>query len=168
VNELYQPSDRRLSAKLVPAFANRWCHVVSVTDPYGRILGFVDRHSITGRFLIQVAKLVNKNTGVSPQNAVEGPNVFLALSQLSSTFGLRLLRHCAPPRWKPGWFWALDNVYWRKELRPGDLLGNVMDVGWEEARVGGKRLVRNTVGSRQAVALPSIFATRKNGCPIEE
>jgi hypothetical protein len=27
-------NDRRLSAKLVPAFADRGCHVVSVTDPY--------------------------------------------------------------------------------------------------------------------------------------
>jgi hypothetical protein len=24
-------------------FADRWCHVVSVTDSYGRILGFLDR-----------------------------------------------------------------------------------------------------------------------------
>jgi hypothetical protein len=24
-------------------FANRWCHVVSVTDSYGRIFGFLDR-----------------------------------------------------------------------------------------------------------------------------
>jgi CBS-domain-containing membrane protein len=36
-------NDRRLSAKLVPTFADRGCHVVSVTDPYGRILGFLDR-----------------------------------------------------------------------------------------------------------------------------
>jgi hypothetical protein len=36
-------SDRRLSAKLVPNFADRGCHVVSVPDPYGRILGFLDR-----------------------------------------------------------------------------------------------------------------------------
>jgi hypothetical protein len=36
-------SDRRLSAKLVPTFADRGCHVVSMTDPYGRILGFLDR-----------------------------------------------------------------------------------------------------------------------------
>jgi hypothetical protein len=36
-SELYRPSDRRL---LVPTFADRVCHVVSVTDPYGRILGF--------------------------------------------------------------------------------------------------------------------------------
>jgi hypothetical protein len=39
-NELYRTSDRRLSAKLVPTFGDRGCHVVSVTDPYGRILWF--------------------------------------------------------------------------------------------------------------------------------
>jgi CBS-domain-containing membrane protein len=43
--ELYLPNDRRLSEKLVPNFANRRRHVVSVTDPYGRILGFLDRGS---------------------------------------------------------------------------------------------------------------------------
>jgi hypothetical protein len=42
-SEIYRPSDRRLSAKWLPTFANRGCHVVSVTDPYGRILGFLDR-----------------------------------------------------------------------------------------------------------------------------
>jgi hypothetical protein len=40
---LYQPSDCRLSAKLVPTFADRRCHVVSVTDPCGCILSFIDR-----------------------------------------------------------------------------------------------------------------------------
>jgi hypothetical protein len=33
-------------------FADRGCHVVSVTDPYRRILGFLDR---SGYFLFQVA-----------------------------------------------------------------------------------------------------------------
>jgi hypothetical protein len=42
-SELYRPSDRRLSAKWLPTFADRKCHVVSVTDPSGRILGFLDR-----------------------------------------------------------------------------------------------------------------------------
>jgi hypothetical protein len=42
-SELYRPSDRRLSVKLVPAFLDRGCHMISVTDPYGRILGFLDR-----------------------------------------------------------------------------------------------------------------------------
>jgi hypothetical protein len=42
-NELYRPSDRRLSANLVPTFAEKGCHVVIATDPYGRILGFLDR-----------------------------------------------------------------------------------------------------------------------------
>jgi hypothetical protein len=41
-SELYRPKDRRLSAKLVPTFADRRCHVVSATDPYGRILGFLE------------------------------------------------------------------------------------------------------------------------------
>jgi hypothetical protein len=42
-SELYRPRDRHFSVKLMPAFAVRGCHVVSVTDPYGRILGFLDR-----------------------------------------------------------------------------------------------------------------------------
>jgi hypothetical protein len=42
-SELYRPSDRRFSAKWLPTFADKGCHVVSVTDPYGRILGFLDR-----------------------------------------------------------------------------------------------------------------------------
>jgi CBS-domain-containing membrane protein len=41
MSELYQPTDRRLSVKLVPTFADRGCHVISITDPYGRILGFL-------------------------------------------------------------------------------------------------------------------------------
>jgi hypothetical protein len=39
--ELYRPRDCHLSAKLVPTFANRGCHVVSMTDPYARILDFL-------------------------------------------------------------------------------------------------------------------------------
>jgi CBS-domain-containing membrane protein len=42
----------RLSAKLIPTFADRGGHVVSVTDPYGRILGFLDRSCY---FFFQVA-----------------------------------------------------------------------------------------------------------------
>jgi hypothetical protein len=42
-SELYRPSDRRLSAKLVPTFAVRRSHVVSMTHSAWRILGFLDR-----------------------------------------------------------------------------------------------------------------------------
>jgi hypothetical protein len=42
-SELHRPSERRLLAKWFPTFADRGCHVVSVTDPYGRILGYLDR-----------------------------------------------------------------------------------------------------------------------------
>jgi hypothetical protein len=41
-SEPYRPSDLRLLAKLLPTFADRLCHVVSVTDPYCRILGFLE------------------------------------------------------------------------------------------------------------------------------
>jgi hypothetical protein len=51
-SELYRPSDRRLSAKLVPTFEDRRCHVVSVTDTYGRYFGFLDRSRY---FFFQVA-----------------------------------------------------------------------------------------------------------------
>jgi hypothetical protein len=42
-SELYRPSHRRLSAKRLPTFADKGCYVVSVADPFGRILGFLDR-----------------------------------------------------------------------------------------------------------------------------
>jgi hypothetical protein len=51
-SELYLQSDRRLSAELVPTFADRECHVVNVTDPYGGILGLLDRSRY---FFFQVA-----------------------------------------------------------------------------------------------------------------
>jgi hypothetical protein len=43
VRERTTPTDRRLSAKLLATFADRGCNVVSVTDLYGRILGFQNR-----------------------------------------------------------------------------------------------------------------------------
>jgi hypothetical protein len=51
-SELYLPSDRRLSAKLVPTFADRRCRVVSATDPYGRIVGFLDQEMGTQLLII--------------------------------------------------------------------------------------------------------------------
>jgi hypothetical protein len=40
VSELYRPSDRGLSAKLVPTFADRGCYVVSEAEPHVHILDF--------------------------------------------------------------------------------------------------------------------------------
>jgi hypothetical protein len=51
-SELYRTSDCRLSAKLVKTFADRGCQVVSLTDPYGGILGFLARSRY---FFFQVA-----------------------------------------------------------------------------------------------------------------
>jgi CBS-domain-containing membrane protein len=43
MSELYQSSDRRLPAKLVPPFADKGSHVVSVMDPYSRVIDFLDQ-----------------------------------------------------------------------------------------------------------------------------
>jgi hypothetical protein len=45
-------SDCHLLATLVPTFADRGCHVVSVTDSYGRNLSFLDR---SRHFFFQIA-----------------------------------------------------------------------------------------------------------------
>jgi hypothetical protein len=52
LSELYRTSDRRLSEKLAPTFGDRGCRMVSVTDPYGSILDFLD---CNGSFFFQVA-----------------------------------------------------------------------------------------------------------------
>jgi hypothetical protein len=51
-SELYRPSDRRLSAKLVSTSAARGCRVISATIIYGSILGFLNRSRY---FFFQVA-----------------------------------------------------------------------------------------------------------------
>jgi hypothetical protein len=55
MSKLYRPSDRRFSVKWLPTSADKGCHVVSVTEPYGRILGFLDRSRY---FFYQVAPQV--------------------------------------------------------------------------------------------------------------
>jgi hypothetical protein len=62
-SELYRPSDRRLSAKWLPTFADRGCHVVCVTDPYGRILDFLDKSRY---FFYQVAPQLYSRGSVDP------------------------------------------------------------------------------------------------------
>jgi hypothetical protein len=62
-SELCRPSDHLLSAKLVPTLADRGCRVVSVTDLYGRILGFLDRSRY---FFFQVAPQLYPRSWVDP------------------------------------------------------------------------------------------------------
>jgi hypothetical protein len=66
VSELYLPSDRRLSANLVRTFAVRGFHVVSVTDPYGRILGFLHRSwELTDEIIKHTQQSINKYIYIS-------------------------------------------------------------------------------------------------------
>jgi hypothetical protein len=54
-SKLYLASDHYLSVKLVQTLADRGCHVVSLTDPQSRNLGFLDRSRC---FFFQVAPLL--------------------------------------------------------------------------------------------------------------
>jgi hypothetical protein len=51
-SELYRPSDSSVLEKLAPTFVNKECRVVGATDPYGRILDFLDQSRY---FLFQIA-----------------------------------------------------------------------------------------------------------------
>jgi hypothetical protein len=62
-SELCRLSDLRLSAKLVPIFADRGRRVVSATDPHGCILGFLDWSRY---FSIQVAPQLSSWGWVDP------------------------------------------------------------------------------------------------------
>jgi hypothetical protein len=62
-SKLYWPSDRRLSAKLVATFADRRCHLVSMTDPYDRNLRFLDRNRY---YFFQVAFQLYSRDWVDP------------------------------------------------------------------------------------------------------
>jgi hypothetical protein len=63
-SELYRPSDRRLSAKLVLTFLPiEGCRVVNVTDPYGRILGYLYRSRY---FFFQIAPQMYSQCSVDP------------------------------------------------------------------------------------------------------
>jgi hypothetical protein len=62
-HKLYGPRDRRLSEELVPTFGDRGCHVVSVTDPYGSILKFLDQNRY---FFFQAAPQLYSRVWVDP------------------------------------------------------------------------------------------------------
>jgi hypothetical protein len=53
LSELYRPSDRCLSVKLVPTFAVEGCCMVSAMDPHDRIFGFLDQSHY---YFLQVAE----------------------------------------------------------------------------------------------------------------
>jgi hypothetical protein len=54
-------------SKLVPNFADGMCHVVSATDLYGRIQGFLDR---SPHFFLQYGDLALQIGGVSDETVI--------------------------------------------------------------------------------------------------
>jgi hypothetical protein len=62
-NYAERASERRLSLTLLPTFVDTGSHVVSVTDPYGHILGFIDRSRY---FFFQIAPQLYSRGWVDP------------------------------------------------------------------------------------------------------
>jgi hypothetical protein len=62
-SEPYLSSDRRLSAKLVPTFADRGCHVFSAANPHGRNFDFLDRSRY---YFFKVAPQLSSQGWVDP------------------------------------------------------------------------------------------------------
>jgi hypothetical protein len=62
-SELYQPSNCRLSTKLMPTFADRWWHVLRLSDSYGHNLGFLGRSRY---FFFRVAPQLYSRGWVTP------------------------------------------------------------------------------------------------------
>jgi hypothetical protein len=60
---LYTPSDRSMSAKFVSTFEDTGSHMATVTDPYGRIITFLDRSRY---FFCQVAPQLYSRGWVDP------------------------------------------------------------------------------------------------------
>jgi hypothetical protein len=78
-SELYRPSDRRLSVKLMPIFADRGCHVFSVTDPYRHILDFLDRVGLSLSLSLLILNTVGGTPWTGDQQS-QGRCVFLLIT----------------------------------------------------------------------------------------
>jgi hypothetical protein len=105
-SELYRPNDRRLSTKLEPTFADRRCHVVSVTYFYGRILGFLDRSRY---FFFEVApqRLSDPRSGpTTSQEIWSNPDLWICSQELwpLDHRGGQNLCFSAPSCW---WMWLV-------------------------------------------------------------
>jgi hypothetical protein len=136
VSELYRPSDRRLSAKWLPTFADRECHTVSVTGPYDRILGFLDRSRYV---FFQVASQFYSRGWVDPvpdplllkksvaRNTTGGPtSERLLLIRAFSVYSVRL---CHDARHRPFiWLSGISTLGPRLPARSGQYI--IIRLAW--------------------------------------
>jgi hypothetical protein len=90
-SEVYRSNNRCLSAKLVPTFAYRGCHVVSVVDFYGCNLGVIDR---SGYYFFQVAPQLYSQGWVDPD-----PDPLLVRKSGSAGNRTMYLRICGQKLW---------------------------------------------------------------------
>jgi hypothetical protein len=85
-------TDRRLSAKLLPTFADRGCHVVSVTVHYGRILGFLD----WSRYIFLQADPVPDPLFLKKSGSAENPDLWITRPQRWSRYALQTMKFVSP------------------------------------------------------------------------
>jgi hypothetical protein len=101
-SELYRPSDSCLFSKLVSALADSGCHVVSVKNPYSRILGFLDRSRY---FYFQVAPQLYSRGWVDPV-----PDALLLRKSGSSGNQILDLWICSQELWPLGHRGVLQRI----------------------------------------------------------
>jgi hypothetical protein len=58
--------------KLVPTLADRGCRMVSVTDPYSRILGFIDWSQVIILFIITAGRISNPSKLLIQEDLILG------------------------------------------------------------------------------------------------
>jgi hypothetical protein len=115
-SEWYRPSDRRLSAKWLPTFADKGCNVVSVTDPCGSILAFLDRNyckkharnMFSINLLIQIKswwrRLMTHRNGIHLRNFLGLVSGLRLLNSIQEVLGSNLDRNTGHPDWGSSWF----------------------------------------------------------------
>jgi hypothetical protein len=115
---------RRLSAKLVPNSADRGCHVVSVTDSYGRILGFLDRTCcVNPRDNTHYAPIT-----ATPSTRTKYSHKILHLSTRQST-SLELSHCCEIQKLKIEWSTYLAELY-KEGMAQKALISPFMQTFW--------------------------------------
>jgi hypothetical protein len=75
-----------LSAKIVPTFAAKGCHVVSVTDPYGIILGFLDR---TEAVIMALNLIINYPSIILDEEAQKRYTEYIMIRVVTATYGMK-------------------------------------------------------------------------------
>jgi hypothetical protein len=107
MSELYQPSNRSLSVRLMPTFVDKGCYVVSATDTHGCILGLLDRSRY---YFFQVAPQAYSQGWVDPV-----PDPLLLRKSGSAGNGTRDPWICSQELWPLGTTGEVSEAHYLKK-----------------------------------------------------